>query len=117
IDTANAARDGHLKGADFFDAAKFPTATFKSTKITSKGKGEFEVTGDMTIRDKKQTITFTATKAGEGDAPPQMGGGKLQGLECEVTLKRMDLDVGSKCPPPMLGEDVKLIISLEGHRK
>lgn len=116
IDTANAARDGHLKAADFFDVARHPMATFKSTKVTPKGKGQFEAVGELTIKGEKRAVAFIATKTGEGAAPPQMGGGQVQGFEAELTINRSDFGVG-KVPPGVLGEDVKLVISLEGGRK
>src|SRR5262245_44195869 len=50
VDTDDEKRDEHLRSPDFFDAAKFPKMTFKSTKIVKAGKG-FKVTGDLTIRD------------------------------------------------------------------
>lgn len=116
IDTANEQRDAHLKAADFFDVAKHPTATFKSTKISAGEKGTFLVEGELTIKGRKKPVTFVATKTGEGPAPPQMGGGRVQGLEAEMTIKRSDFEVG-KVPPPILGEEVKLLISLEGGKK
>jgi polyisoprenoid-binding protein YceI len=50
IDTREPGRDTHLKSADFFDVASFPTMTFKSKKIDSAAAGSFKVTGDLTIR-------------------------------------------------------------------
>src|SRR3546814_1197440 len=43
--------DKHLLSADFFDIAKFPAATFKSTKVEAAGEGKLKVTGDLTIKD------------------------------------------------------------------
>ena len=50
VDTREPGRDKHLKSADFFDAEKFPTMTFKSKKIDAVAGGGFRVTGDLTIR-------------------------------------------------------------------
>jgi len=50
IDTRNERRDDHLKSADFFEVAKFPTMTFKSTSVTRQGEGRFKVAGDLTLR-------------------------------------------------------------------
>ena len=49
IDTREERRDNHLKGADFFDVAKFPTMAFKSTSVTRLGEGKLKVAGDLTL--------------------------------------------------------------------
>jgi polyisoprenoid-binding protein YceI len=51
----------HLKSADFFDVAKFPTSTLKITKAVAKGGENYDLTGDLTIRGTTQSITFPAT--------------------------------------------------------
>jgi polyisoprenoid-binding protein YceI len=49
INTNQQKRDEHLRSADFFDVAKFPTMTFVSKKVTKAGKGKLKVTGDLTL--------------------------------------------------------------------
>lgn len=56
---------GHLKSADFFDVQKYPTATFKATKVEAlhpiaAGLPNYKITGDLTIRDKTDKVTFDA---------------------------------------------------------
>lgn len=60
VDTGDAKRDEHLRGSDFFDAKKFPTLSFKSTKISKAGKG-YTLTGNLTIRDVTKPVTLDAT--------------------------------------------------------
>lgn len=57
IDTGVSDRDNHLKSPDFFDAAKHPKMTFKSTSITGTPES-FKVTGDLTIKGKTKKVTF-----------------------------------------------------------
>ena len=58
ISTENEKRDGHLKSPDFFDAANFPTATFKSKKTEKIDDGHLKVTGDLTIRGTTKEIVL-----------------------------------------------------------
>lgn len=51
IDTGNGDRDTHLRSADFLDVEKYPTITFKSTRVEEKSDTHFSVFGDLTIRD------------------------------------------------------------------
>lgn len=57
IDTGVEKRDSHLKAADFFDAEKFPTLTFKTTSVTIEGRTATLV-GDLTIKDKTERVTL-----------------------------------------------------------
>ncbi len=63
IDTAVADRDTHLKSPDFFDAAKYPKMTFKSTSITGNEKS-FKLIGDLTIKGTTKKVTFEGTYKG-----------------------------------------------------
>ncbi|WP_293916073.1 MULTISPECIES: YceI family protein [unclassified Sphingobacterium] len=58
INTKNEQRDQHLKSGDFFDAANYPEIKFVSTSIVKKSEDEFEVTGDLTIKDVTKPITL-----------------------------------------------------------
>ncbi len=63
IDTGATDRDNHLRSGDFFDAETYPQIAFESTSITDRG-GEFEVTGDLTIKDVTKPVTLTMTYGG-----------------------------------------------------
>ena len=61
--------NGHLKSADFFGVDKYPTASFKITKVAAKGSaGRYDVTGNLTIKETTKSITFDAQLVQNGDA-------------------------------------------------
>jgi polyisoprenoid-binding protein YceI len=66
VETRDGQRDAHLKSADFFDAEKFPTLSFKSTGIEVVRNGELAVEGDLTIRGLTRKVTFSV----DGPTPP-----------------------------------------------
>jgi polyisoprenoid-binding protein YceI len=66
LETRDAQRDTHLKSADFFDAEKFPTLTFKSMRISQVRDGELAVEGNLTIRGVTRKVLFSV----EGPTPP-----------------------------------------------
>jgi polyisoprenoid-binding protein YceI len=88
INTRDAQRDTHLKSADFFDAEKFPTLSFKSTRITRTGDGELAVAGDLTIRGVTRSGVFRV----EGPTPPAKDpwGNTRLGLSATTKINRKD---------------------------
>ena len=66
IETRDAQRDAHLKSADFLEVEKFPTLSFKSTRVSLVRDGELAVEGDLTIRGITRKVVFTV----EGPTPP-----------------------------------------------
>lgn len=114
VDTGNADRDKHLKGADFFDVTKYPALTFKSAKIAKAGKDKFKVTGELKIRDVTKTVTLDVTAS----EPVQNPWGKqVRAVKVEGKVKRTDyglnwnktLDKGGV----LVGEDVTISIRFE----
>lgn len=87
IDTRQADRDAHLKGEDFFNAGTFPKLKFASTSVKQKGDDEFEVTGDLTIKDVTKSITIDFEYTGAATDP---FGNKRVGLEGEAEINRSD---------------------------
>ena len=69
IDTRQAQRDEHLRSADFFDVANHPEIHFVSKRIDGDPRGEFKLTGDLTIRGTTREITLDVTNEGIGDDP------------------------------------------------
>ncbi len=101
--------DEHLKSADFFDAAKFPAASFKSTKVESAGTNKLTVTGDLTIKDQTKPVTLDVTINGGGEHP--MAKVPAAGFDATTTLKRSDFGVGAYAPN--VSDEVKIRITTE----
>lgn len=112
IDTANEKRDKHLRGPDFFNAAEFPSITFKSTKVEKKDDDEFEVTGDFTVRGVTRPVTFEFEVVGRGKG---MQGEERIGGETKFKVKRSDF--GIDYMPDGLGDEVGVIVSVEGIKQ
>ena len=112
IDTGNADRDKHLRTADFFDVEKFPTMTFSSTQVKAVDKDTLEVTGDLTMHGVTKKVTIPVDFLGTVKTPKS----EKAGFESSFTVNRKDygiiwnrvMDTG-----PVLGEDVKVTISVE----
>jgi polyisoprenoid-binding protein YceI len=64
INTDNAMRDGHLKGDDFFNAATYPTMTFKSTSFKKKEGNKYELVGNLTVRNVTKKVVFDVKHGG-----------------------------------------------------
>lgn len=113
VDTANAKRDEHLKGADFFDAKQFPTITFKSTKVEKAGEA-LSVTGDLTLHGVTKSVTAKVEKTGEGKG---MQGEHRTGFEASFAVKRSDFGMKWGLDNGAVGDDVQLWVSLEAIKK
>ena len=114
IDTGNAQRDDHLRTSDFFDAANHPKVTFKSSRIESKGDGEFVVHGALTIRGVTQPVAFDVEFHGVTKNP---WGKTVAGLSARATINRKDFGVSYnavlEAGGVAVGEKVKLEIDAE----
>jgi Uncharacterized conserved protein len=66
VNTGDAKRDGHLNSGDFFETEKYPTMTFKSTGLRLTGGNNFELDGDLTIKDTTKSITLKGEFLGWG---------------------------------------------------
>src|SRR5262249_10308482 len=103
--------DEHLKSADFFDAAKFPNATFKSTKVEAAGVNKFTVTGDLTIKDQTKPVVLDVTLNGAGEHP--MLKVPAIGFDATTTIKRSDFGVGAYVPA--VSDEVRIRITTEAE--
>ena len=87
INTKSAKRDEHLRGADFFDAVKFPKLTFKSTKIEKAGTG-FKVTGDLTLHHITKSVVLDVAALSDEFKDPW--GGTHRGTSATTRISRKD---------------------------
>lgn len=87
VDTRSADRDAHLRSGDFFDVEKYPTITFRSTKIDAVDAGTLRVTGDLTIKDVTRPVTIDFEYNGSATDP---FGNERVGLEGSVVVARKD---------------------------
>jgi polyisoprenoid-binding protein YceI len=104
--------DEKLKSDAFFDTAKFPTATFKSTAIKMTGAGTGKLTGDLTLHGVTKPVTLDVTFNGAGSPP--MTKLYIIGFNGSAKLKRSDF--GIKNFIPLVGDEVELRISCEFDR-
>jgi polyisoprenoid-binding protein YceI len=111
LDTFVPKLDEHLKSADFLDAAKYPTVTFKSTKVTSAGKDKLKVVGDLTVHGVTKPVTLDVTVNKVGPHPMM----KIQtaGFDATATIKRSDFGVGAYVPN--VSDEIKIRITTEAH--
>ncbi len=99
----------HLRSADFFDAAKFPKATFKSTKVEAAGEGKLKVTGDLTVKDITRPVVLDVTLNKAADHP--MTKAPTIGFDATTTLSRTEFGVGNYAPA--VSDEVELRITTE----
>jgi len=113
ISTDNEARDKHLQSPDFFDTAKFPAITFKSTSVKEVAKGKLEVTGDFTLHGVTKRISFPITNAGTqpGMKPGTVMAGFIDGA---LTLNRTEY--GVKYGVPLVGDEVAISLNIEAGK-
>lgn len=116
IDTRDEGRNGHLKSADFFDVENYPTITFTSTAVKVTGDGEFNVTGDLTIRGVTRSVVLKAERTGEGVNP---WGVKVVGFAAETKINRKDFDLNwnaaLEAGGVLVADDVKISIEVEAN--
>ncbi|MEO8648094.1 MAG: YceI family protein [Acidobacteriota bacterium] len=117
IDTGVAARDRHLRTADFFDVEKFPELTFRSTKVEKKGKG-WIVSGDLTMHGVTKPVSIPFQISGWLPADERSGG--KMGIAGETTVNRRDFGInwGNNLPSgvPVVADEVKIVLQIEAGK-
>jgi polyisoprenoid-binding protein YceI len=114
VDTRVAGRDNDLKSPNFFDAAKFPTMTFQSKRITKGADGKLQMTGDLTIHGVTKEATFAVD--GPSEAIKDPWGNNRRGAAATTTIHRSDFGI-TKYPSTVVGEDVALTLDIEMIKK
>ncbi|MFN0102785.1 MAG: YceI family protein [Bryobacteraceae bacterium] len=117
IDTREAKRDAHLKSADFFDVAKFPTITFRSTKWT-KEAGKLKIAGDLTIHGVTKPVVLDV----DGPAAEVKGQGGAMTIGASATTKVSRKDFGLmwnrllETGGAVVGDEVTITLDIEAKR-
>ena len=119
VDTGVTKRDDHLKSADFFEVAKYPTMTFLSKKITASGD-DYHVIGDLTLHGVTKTVDLTMDKPGKEQTG--MDGKSIhRGFSATTTIHRQDFGLvwnGTlKSGDNVLGDDVKVSLDVEAVKQ
>ncbi|HEX4311031.1 MAG TPA: YceI family protein [Acidobacteriaceae bacterium] len=115
IDTRDPQRDTHLKSPDFFDAEKFPTMTFSSSRVTRRADGSGLVSGPLTIHGVTKEVEFTV----EGPTPPVKDpwGNTRVGVHASTKINRADFgltfNAAMETGGVMVGEEVSITLELE----
>jgi len=111
VDTANKARDAHLRQPDYFDTKQYPTIEFRSTS-TKAIKGGYRVTGDFTMHGTTKKITLILMGGKEHDFKKV----KRVAFSTELSLKRSDYGFDKNAIGP-IGDEALIMIDCEGVRK
>jgi polyisoprenoid-binding protein YceI len=119
ISTREPQRDAHLKSADFFDVAKYPTITFVSKEAVKSGEDSFEVVGDLTIHGVTKTVDLNVE-----DFTPEMKdpyGMYRRGASAKTTIIRSDFglvyNAALETGGVLIGDDVHITIDVELMRQ
>jgi len=115
INTREAQRDAHLKSADFFDVEKFPTLTFRSTRVSRRSAVELEVEGELTMHGVTRNVTFEAV----GPTAPikDPWGNTRLGLSATTHIDRKDFGLAwngtLEAGGILVGEQVAITLDVE----
>ena len=113
VDTGYATFNEHIQGEDFLDTAKYPTATFKSTRVVFDGDKPAKVEGNLTLKGVTKPVTLTVTdfKA----APHPMLKKDAIGANAWTMVKRSEFNAGKYAPN--VGDDVRIDIAIEAIKQ
>ena len=114
INSNNEDRDNHLRSGDFFDVETYPSIKFVATDIKKKDDGEYDVTGDLTIKDVTKPVTFDVEYGGKGTNP---WGQEVVAFSAETKVNRKEFGLtwnqALETGGVLVGEDIKITVELE----
>ncbi len=111
INTDVTPRDNHLRSADFFDAEKYPTLTFKSTKLVKLSAKKGYIYGNLTFHGITRPIRLSAVFFGKVINP--MNKHTTAGFQVTGLVKRSDYNLGPKFPEAMISNEVRIVANVE----
>ena len=111
IDTEVGMRDNHLRSADFFDVAKYPKMTYKSTAVKKVAKDRYKLTGNLTMHGITKAVTMDFWYRGTIENPQSKA--MTAGFKISGNLKRSDFGIGPNFPAPMISDEIT--ISADGE--
>jgi polyisoprenoid-binding protein YceI len=111
INTDVTPRDNHLRSADFFDAEKYPTLTFKSTKLVKLSSKKGYIFGNLTFHGITKPIKLNAIFFGKVINP--MNKHITAGFKVTGVVKRSDYNLGPKFPEAMVSNEVRIVANVE----
>lgn len=106
IDTRIDARDNHLRSADFFDVAKYPEMSFKSSSVKKSGKNKYKLTGDLHLHGITKQVTIELRYKGTVENP--MSKKQTAGFQVTGVIYRSDFNIGNGFPAPMISNEVRI---------
>ena len=109
VDTGYSTFNEHIQSAEFLDTAKYPTATFTSTKVHFAGDKPVALDGNLTIKDVTKPVTLKITRFTSMEHP--MLKKPAIGADAEVIIKRSEFGAGKYAP--LVGDEVTINIALE----
>ncbi len=113
VNTGFADFNGHIQGEDFLDTAKFPKATFKSTKVNFQDGKPSSIEGQLTIKGITKAVTLTVTSF-QAMAHPMLKKDAI-GANAFTVIKRSEFNAGKYAP--YVGDEVRIDIALEAIQK
>lgn len=113
VDTGFATFDEHIQGEDFLDTAKYPTASFKSTKVVFEGDKPAKIEGNLTLKGVTRPVTLTVTSFQA--MPHPMLKKDAIGANAFTVVKRSEFNAGKYAP--YVGDEVRIDVALEAIKE